>query len=310
MPISVTCTCGARLEIDEKFLGKEVPCPDCGKPLPTKAPPAPPPLELPNNRRLSVLAILSLTVGLVLGLVPIIGPAIAIALGILAIGQIRNSKRLEGMNLARAGVAVGALGFVLGMVILLYPFGVDFVLRQMVYLKSLTYAANETIESRGGADLLIKRPKAGLWGSLGPDTQPGIRDPDDLIAVNINADAYIACQHAPLGLAPDDEAIQKAILEKLATSELVNMLGRLNGQPAPEPTVVTPLNALGEKANKKAGEMVVDMRLGGIDRRMLVTYRIHNAVRVYILVGCARKNQFEALEPEFRDAFSGYKNTR
>jgi hypothetical protein len=307
MPISVTCACGARLEIDEKFLGKEVPCPDCGKPLPTKAPPTPPPLELPNHRRLSVLAILSLTFGLVGLLVPIVGATVAVALGILAIAQIRNSKKLDGINMARAGIAVGALSGVLGIVVLIFPFGMDFVLREMAMLRFLSYATGESIESRGGS-ILIKRPKtSSRWGTLETQAQNNVRDPDDLIAVNVHADAYMACMHTPRDILFDDDAIQKSVLEQLARSELVSMLGRLNGQPAPEPTPIAP--SVVDKA-KQVGEMTVDMRLGGIDRRMLVLYKTNDRLRTHIFVGCARRSRFDSMQAEFREAFDGFKSTR
>src|SRR5438067_12408526 len=87
MPIAVTCECGSRLEIDEKFLGKEILCPDCQRPLPTKPPPAPPPLDLPNNRRVSGLAVLSLTLAMV-GAFTVVGSLAAIAVGLLALREI------------------------------------------------------------------------------------------------------------------------------------------------------------------------------------------------------------------------------
>src|SRR5260221_14179514 len=100
MPISVICRCGGRREIDEKFLGKELPCPDCQRPLPTKAPATPPPLDLPDYRRTSGLAVLSLTLALV-GAFTIIGTLAAIVIGVFAIREIANkSNKLEGLGYA------------------------------------------------------------------------------------------------------------------------------------------------------------------------------------------------------------------
>ena len=42
MALSLTCSCGALLEIDDKFAGKIINCPDCNRPLNT-APPVPEP---------------------------------------------------------------------------------------------------------------------------------------------------------------------------------------------------------------------------------------------------------------------------
>src|SRR6516164_7782191 len=109
MPISVTCQCGARLEIDEKFLGKEVLCPDCQRPLPTKAPVVPPPLDLPDYRRTSGLAVLSLTLALV-GAFTIVGTLAAIVVGVFALRELGSkSGKLGGVGYARAGIIVGAV---------------------------------------------------------------------------------------------------------------------------------------------------------------------------------------------------------
>ena len=147
MPISVTCECGSRLEIDEKFLGKEIPCPDCQRPLPTKPPPTPPPLDLPDNRRTSGLAILSLTLGLV-GSCTVIGSLAAIGVGIWAIKVIGRSKKLDGLNLARAGVVVGGIGIFATLVMLITPFGLDGVFRVLAFLGRTSSISGPLIESR------------------------------------------------------------------------------------------------------------------------------------------------------------------
>jgi Domain of unknown function (DUF4190) len=292
MPISVTCDCGARLEIDEKFLGKDIPCPDCGKPLPTRPPPTPPPLELPDNRRTSGLAVASLAVGLV-GMFTFVGSLAAIALGIVAMRLISQSKKLDGINFARAGVAVGGVGILLTILILFTPLGLDEFLREFSYLGRISYSAND-IEGRGG-DIRIARPTAGRWASLETQSQNTV---DDLIAVNVAADAFISCQHTARGLFDDDETIQKNVLEQLGKSELVNMLGRLNGRPPPEARTVTPAKAI----DKENGEMTIDMRLGGIERRMLIIYNTKNRNRTFIFVGCARAHRFDGLVEQFREA--------
>src|SRR5438552_3405888 len=106
MPIAVTCQCGAKLEIDEKFLGKEIQCPDCQRPLPTKAPPTPPPLELPEFRRTDGLAVYSLALALV-GAFTLVGSLAAIVVGVQALKRIAaRPTKLEGVNLARAGIVL------------------------------------------------------------------------------------------------------------------------------------------------------------------------------------------------------------
>jgi hypothetical protein len=297
MPISVTCECGSRLEIDEKFLGKEIPCPDCQRPLPTTAPPKPPPLDLPDNRRTSGLAILSLAIGLV-GSCTFVGSLAAIGIGIWAMKVIGRSKKLDGLNLARAGVVVGGIGIFATLVMLITPLGLDGILRVLAFLDRTTSITGQLIETRSG-DMVIKRPGAGQW-AIG-NQSPNFQGVDDLIVIDVAADAYMAIQHIPVeDLNPDDDAIQTKVLEKLQKSELVNMLGRLSGRPAPEPTIVA------QKKENGVHEVTVDMRLGGIDRRFLILYKGKNILKVDFFVGCARTNRFERLDPQFREAFDGF----
>src|SRR5262249_37647746 len=134
MAISLTCSCGARLEIDDTFAGKTIPCPDCQRPLttPTAAPAAAeePPPEVDSH--VSGLALTSVIVALVGGFVPAV-PLAAIGLGMLALRQIaRAPEKIGGVNLARAGIILGGVFTVLNLGALLSSeiFGIDSLLRE------------------------------------------------------------------------------------------------------------------------------------------------------------------------------------
>src|SRR4051794_647426 len=101
MAISLTCSCGARLEIDDAFAGKVVPCPDCQRPLKTQADE---PHAEPRDVPVSGLAIASVILALVGGFT-VVGSLVAIGLGYLALRQIaRAPDKVGGVNLARAGM--------------------------------------------------------------------------------------------------------------------------------------------------------------------------------------------------------------
>lgn len=303
MPISVTCECGARLEIDEKFLGKEIPCPDCNRPLPTAVPVKPPPLELPDNRRTSGLAVFSLAVGLV-GLFTIIGSVAAIGTGLLAMRAIRRAKNLEGLSLARAGVAVGGAGIFLTLIFFISPFGLDGFYRELAFafLGRINYNVGGLMEN-ASQNYQIKKPSTGRWGvfTSAPsfNAQPQ-EATDDLIAVNLPTDAYMAWQHASADLNENEESIQSKIIERLRKSELVNLLGRLNGKLAPEPT-----NLAAKKVDNMR-EITLEMRLAGIERRFLVIYGVPRVGQheVKFFVGCARASQFDRVQEQFREGFT------
>jgi hypothetical protein len=304
MPISVTCECGSHLEIDEKFLGKEIPCPDCQRPLPTSAPPKPPPLDLPENRHTSALAVMSLAVGLV-GMFTFVGSLIAVALGLFALRAINRSNKLEGLKLARAGIVVGGIGIFATLVVLITPLGLDAIYRELAleFLGRKSYSDRGVLEGPNNEDYAIKRPSAGRWATFQVQSSNNFQasTTDDLIAVNVSADAFMACQHFPHVLDDDEETTQSKVLARLRKSELVNLLGRLNGKEAPDPIIV---------AQKKVGdvlEMIVDMRLGGIDRRFLILYKATKNPRMNFFVGCARTSRFERVEEQFREAFTGFR---
>ena len=310
MPISVTCQCGARLEIDEKFLGKEIPCPDCHRPLPTKAPAGPPPLELPDYRRTSGLAVLSLTLALV-GAFTIVGTLAAIVVGVFALKEITNkSGKLEGLGYARAGIAVGAVFTFITLAALASPyvFGLDVILRELALAGRLKNPDGEIIkiDINNGGDLEIQRPTPpDQWRLLlaGANQTPDF-EPDLLILVNVGEDAYIACQSSNPDGDEDDDALEKRAIERFRKSELVKLIGKTKSEALPAHTVV-------EKKPKAADgtqEIILDMRIGSHERRCLLIYSTDKAQqRMKLVVGCARKNRFDRLQEEFRKAYASHK---
>src|SRR5687768_14358678 len=104
MPIALTCSCGAKLEIDDAFAGKTIPCPDCQRPLST--------MVTNPDQRTSGLAMTSLFLALAAGFT-FIGGLVAAGLGFLARKQIeRDPEKLAGKSIAKAGIILG-LGFTL-----------------------------------------------------------------------------------------------------------------------------------------------------------------------------------------------------
>jgi hypothetical protein len=308
MPISVTCQCGARLEIDEKFLGKEIPCPDCQRPLPTKAPAAPPPLELPDYRRTSGLAVLSLTLALV-GAFTLVGTLAAIAVGILALKEIAGkANKPDGINFARAGIILGAVFTFVTLASMVSPtvFGLDVFLREMALASRLQYPASAVIKNDiiNDGTIKIQRPApAELWGVYTSSGQQTANvESDLLILVNVREDAYISCQSSVKEALDDDpEALEKQALARFHKSELVNLLGRTKGKLASEGKIVEkkPLAADGTQ------EIILDIRLGGIERRCLLLYSTEkNQLSLNVFVGCARRSRFERMQEDFRKAYT------
>ena len=111
MALSLDCACGARFEVEDTLAGQDVSCPECQQSV--KAPA----LRGPTVRT-SDLALASTVITLV-GAFTLIGPVIAIVLGVLALIRIRrNRDRIGGAGFAVFGI-VGGTGFT---VLLLFAF--------------------------------------------------------------------------------------------------------------------------------------------------------------------------------------------
>jgi hypothetical protein len=302
MPISVTCQCGARLDIDEKFLGKEIPCPDCQRPLPTKAPVVPPPLDLPDYRRTSGLAVLSLTLALV-GAFTIVGTLAAIVVGVFALRELSSkSGKLDGIGYARAGIIVGAVFTFITLAALISPtvLGLDTLLRDLAYASRIQYSGSKTVDTRRNNDVNITlNVPPGKWGIyLQPETLPNNLVNDDLILINVHEDAFIGVQTLLLDGGEDDDEKQKKVLERFYRSELVNLMGRLRRKTlGREGTIVKQEPVDGNQ------EITLDLQLGGLPRRFLIQYPAKDRDRVTILVGAARASDYERLQKVFRDTF-------
>ncbi len=306
MPLSVTCQCGAKLEIDEKFLGKEIPCPDCQRPLPTKAAAVPPPLELPNHKKTSGLALLSLTLALVFMCIPI-GALAAIVTGIFAIKQIlKYPSKLEGINYARAGIALGGFALLASMAAMISPYvlGVDQLLREFAFSSRISYStdADDRFRSLEVADAVsIKRPAESgpRWAKwTAPINNTPVGEPDSLLLINTHDDAYIACFKAPDVNVDDIEGKQKKVIERFFKSELLAVLAKVHGKAAGLEGA-----AIDGKTEAGVREVTFEMRVGRITQRFLILFRENEKHDIRVVVGAARRNYFDRLQKEFREAF-------
>jgi hypothetical protein len=150
------------LEVDERFAGQTVTCPDCRKPLTVPVPAAAAP------GRTSGLAIASLILALVGGFT-VVGTILAMVCGALALWAIRHKpKQLAGQCIAWAGIVVGAVLTVTSLFAYFSMdlFGVDGLLREARWLGKLDYPADLEVRR---SHYKIKRPSA-RWGVL--YTQP------------------------------------------------------------------------------------------------------------------------------------------
>jgi len=331
MPISLTCTCGAKLEIDDAFAGKVIPCPDCQRPLSTVpinlTGAAPPPLTIPDQRT-SGWAMASLCLALA-GAFTVVGSLIAAGLGWFAIREIEHSDgKLGGRQIARAGLILGiAFSLLTGFLLFLKtPFGIDGFLRMVEWAGKLDHSAAESVTQ--------KTPKHQHPISIVPPHGFGralLKDPnalkrDDILLYSPSEDAYLVClAHYPTDDAelrdPTDRL--KTALRLLEQSDMVQMTlehrvpekGRaVDGRTAPEvPTFYRDASQEGNpprQFDEDKEETHADTRWGicrfdvPLDKRMRTFLVYYTQVDNMLLVaaGVTRKERFTALRPQLEKA--------
>ena len=296
MAISLTCSCGARLEIDDKFAGQVIPCPDCQQPLQTATASA-------ETRHLPVsgLALGSLILALVGGFT-IVGSLAAIGTGLLAMRQIaRAPDKLGGLSIARAGMIVGAVGIFLTLAALVSNeiLGIDSLLREYRYAASMDYQANTNAfytATLGKDDAVgIKRPSPS-WGKLRLTNQ---NERDVLTLVNLREDAHLVC--LPFNNAEDLQTARDKAAERLRQSDLFKSLSKPADLKTPSPDV-EPKPA----ADGKEGDMVLELQLGGLPRTFLLRV-VKEGADFYLLAGGTRSGRFSRVSPEILRSLDSFK---
>jgi hypothetical protein len=295
MAISLTCSCGARLEIDDKFAGKVIPCPDCQQPLNTAAatPVAP---DLP----VSGMALTSLILALV-GAFTLVGSLAAVVVGYLALRRIAQAhQRIGGARLARAGMIVGAVGTFLTLAAFVSNelVGVDSMLREWRYGAQMDYATDSSgyFTSPLGQDerLGIQRPSRS-WGKLQARGQSG----DTLTLLNLREDAQIVC--LPFNGPEDEQSARDKAGERLRQSDLFKVLNK-TGEVKP----VSPDAAEPKPIEDRPNDMTLELQFNRYDRKFLLRVVKVNG-NFYLLAGGTRSGRFARLSEEITRAFDSFK---
>lgn len=272
-----------------------------------KAPMTPPPLDMPSHQRTSGLAVMSLTFALV-GAFTIVGTIAGIVLGVVALRQIaRQPSKLAGVGLARAGILVGAFFTFFTLLTFSWPV---LTLNVDEYLRWLAYASRSNVPDGGRIqanaafkdNISIKVP-LGWRQYTSPNANQTPFTPDDLIAIHIPQDAFIACQNIAIDILNDEsaEARQEKALERFHKSELVHIIGRLGT--AAFGGAKGEVSGLNKIDGAKEQEFFLDMRLNGHNRRFLIRWKVVGDVKLVVMAGGAPSSRFHRVENDIREAF-------
>lgn len=291
MPIAVTCSCGARLEIDDKFAGQSIPCPDCHKPI-VAQPPLPPPT------RTSGLAVLSLLLALV-GAFTIVGTLAAMACGAIAYRQLtRKRSNVGGVRIAQAGMILGAVFTVLA--VAAYGsrslLGLDSLARRYLWTNRLDYpvqAANTKNLPHSGDAYSLARPSL-AWGSYKESSQ---RQNDVLMYVDLRDDAHIVWLTDRIDPQDDAAIVRDRAIQLFQSSDFTKMIGKLPEQ-APEPRNVS--------EDKNVQEFFLDVVLSGIPRTFLFWVKREGNNYINVIACGTRTHRFRHLDSVFRQTIDSF----
>jgi hypothetical protein len=294
MAISLTCVCGAILEIDDKFRGQRIPCPDCNRLLDTTPPPPPP--KATNGW---ALASVIFSLG---GMLTLIGPLVGVACGLFGLRQIGRDPNVAGLKFARAGIGLGAF---FTLVSLWALFGAEFLGLDGFFrlyvgaTKDLKFETELVVRGQslpGDYYVTIKRPSF-AWGvrqAVHSDTT------EDLTLVNLWDDAHLIV----FGLRPEeldrpDDCRREAIDAFLKTNLVKSLAKSTEKLPFPAASQIRVLKE--DEKNPRQQEFIVEFSWGKFSRVFL--FRVFaQRTRVNVAVGGARQSRFDRLEESIRQA--------
>jgi len=310
MPFALTCKCGAHLEIDDKFAGQTINCPDCQTPLQA-------PTSETAGQRTSGLALASMILALV-GAFTIVGTIAAIFVGAVALLVIsRSSGRIAGRGFAITGIVIGVLmtgGTVLALT-RLELFGLVGILSEANWNGKLdTGGPLEVVREKEGFS--IKRPSH-YWGVYKtPRGNFGDNDLnqsawEDLLLVLPADDATILCFAMPVNPGEGIDRCREKFERDFRDMDKVGLFTKSGNGLArgSRPTVtVLKTDRLPRKANIDAIELRIDKRQGTEEKAFLV--RIVKQLgddRMFVVIAGVRPARWSRLEGPFREALDSFR---
>jgi hypothetical protein len=297
MPLSLTCSCGAYLEVDDKFAGQTIHCPDCQKAL-----------QVPRLERTVVrtsgLALGSLILALV-GAFTVLGPLVAAGLGLLALRQIRqHPDEVAGRGFALSGVVLGGVFTLVGVL--------AYVASDRIDLEALLTRRRLAGKVEFPEELEVRRHREGFaltrpsdkWGVLREpnDSNAPVQPQDELKFVNAARDAEILCR-------PDYVPGHWSLEE--SSAHVVRNFKDLFGSTG---YTIRSSQRLPSPNDAEMLEMVLDRSQIGGSRTYLVRLIRRKArdrgddrqVQVYLVGGGTRKSRFKRIEPDVKKALESF----
>lgn len=305
MPVTLTCDCGARFDVEDLAAGQTAPCPECKHPVRAPGRPAAP---LP---RTSPLALLSLVLALA-GAFTAVGGALASLLGLYALLEIRRRPTLlTGAPYALAAVVLGPLLAVVTLCGYLtadaLPF--DGWVRAWAMTGHLEPLASPDVTGTNG-EIALTAPSAG-WRKVrgGKTAHPIVGDLQqntDLLLFEPRRNAFLDLRRVAAREAPTPPDTHKWLTEQFS-KERPPLIGSDDDDPM-RPAERVALPSVGNEKNLpdaggwSAAEWPVTVRRGASAWRFVVRVYHKPGAASWVVRAYAPARRFAAVEPELTQA--------
>jgi hypothetical protein len=304
MTLSLTCSCGARLEIDDKFAGQTLRCPDCEQSLQ-----APFLGRLPL--RTSGFAVASFVLALV-GAFTVVGTLLAIVLGLIALVDIkRHRDRVAGRSYAIAGIALGTVltGLSLFAYLSFELFGLDGLIREPKWAGKLDYSGPlEIIRSKEGFAITRPSEKWGLYNDPDFRFANWVQLDLNLLLVNVAEDGYLVCWPVVVDNHLSLERCREKALEYFREGDLTKGPSKSTVNLRSTHLEVRRTKPLPTVNDTEAIEMLVDKSVGGQRRTYLVrVLKKQGDDQMYLVAGGTSSRRFDRLEAQLRKGLDSFR---
>jgi hypothetical protein len=286
MAISLQCVCGAKLDIDDRFLGQKIPCPDCNRLLDTN-----PPLGPPKTTSPWALAALVLPLA---GMLTFVLPVAGILCGVIGLRQLQRNPTMGGRNFAKVGIALG--GTFAALSVLALGMGeflnLDGMLRVFLTPRELTPASTEKYiigipPPFETVTFALRLPNRGWIKVPVKNADEAI----DLTLTNPWLDMQTVC--FAIVIDAEDDARMKVIQRFIDTKLAKDLNHDPEAAPFPGPNQIKSVNDSPEKGQRQLFE--VDMVMAGIPRVFLFKIWPEKGRVNAVVAGC-RKSRFGSEE--------------
>jgi len=306
----MTCSCGARFEMDDSLAGQEVLCPECQQPV--KAPDAE---RLP--RVTSGWALASVLLALI-GAFTVVCTAVAVLLGVIALVSIsRHRDRVSGAGFAALGICLGLLFTVLTVAALNADslFGLESWLRE--------HTLGQKIDTSGPLEIVrmlkgfaITRPTE-KWGQVedndSDDPVVGAFQEDlDLLLMQMKRHAFIDVRMLPAGPFQTLDRHEAEIVADLETHR------RQRDPFGEDDEAIRPavrVRRLGErrldaKDGMEGRELEVELRCASKPWHFLIRLYRRGKGPVYVVRAYGPKQRFAEIRGELESALDSFRILR